>query len=238
MSAAVGEGQRRQREFVANVSHDLRTPLTAIRGFAGALLDGTARTEPDRRHAAETIDSAAARMDALVNTLIDMARLEGGKVALDLQPLAVSALLDDVVTAARPEADQRQIALTVEAAPGLAILADAGWLARAVGNVVDNALRYSPNGGTVSLAAQPGSPGEVRIEVRDHGSGIAAEDLPHVFERFYRGDRARVAGGSGLGLAIAREIVIEHGGEITLDSRPGQGTTATFVLPRAAERRG
>jgi signal transduction histidine kinase len=233
MSRQVGEAQRRQRDFVANVSHDLRTPLTTVRGFTGALLDGTAGSEEQRRHAAEAIDVAAARMDTLVTTLVDLARLEGGKVTLDLRPTPLAMVIEQVVAMAEPAAARQEVtfAVTVSGAP--VVTADGQWLTRALGNVVDNAVRFAPRGGTVRIAAAEGPDGFVTLSVTDDGPGIASEDLPRVFDRFYRGDKSRLAGNSGLGLAIAREIVLEHGGDINIASVPSLGTQVNIELPRA-----
>lgn len=231
MSHEVGEARRRQRDFVANVSHDLRTPLTSVRGYAGALVDGTAHTEAQRRQAAQAIDEAAARMTALVNTLLDLARLEGHHAELQLLPTAVDEVLQAATANARPLANQRQVSIQQVGERGLAVQADASWLARALGNLVENAVHYSPAGGIVRIAVEDRG-AWVAIAVQDHGPGILAADLPHVFERFYRGDKARPAGGSGLGLAIAREILEAHGGDVAISSPPGEGTTVTTRLPR------
>lgn len=233
MSRQVGEVQRRQRDFVANVSHDLRTPLTTIRGFTGALLDGTASTADQRRHAAEAIDVAAARMDTLVTTLVDLARLEGGKVTLDLRPTPLADVIDQVLAMTQPAAARAGVTCTVDLAGAPVVLADGQWLARALGNVVDNAVRFAPAGGTVRIAALERPDGFVSLTVTDDGPGIAGEDLPRVFDRFYRGDKSRTAGSSGLGLAIAREIVVEHGGDISIASVPSLGTQVNIELPRA-----
>jgi signal transduction histidine kinase len=232
MSQEVGEAQRRQRDFVANVSHDLRTPLTSIRGFAGALVDGTARSDAQRQHAAQAIDEAAARMTTLVNTLLDLARLEGHHAGLELAPTRLDDVLQAVLAASRPAATLRQVRFEADGAAGLNVAADATWLVRALGNVVENAVHYSPVGGAVRLTAREAGDWVI-IAVSDDGPGIPAEDLPRVFERFYRGDKARPAGGSGLGLAIAREIVEAHGGDITIASPPGAGTTVTTRLRKA-----
>ncbi len=233
MSQEVGEAHRRQRDFVANVSHDLRTPLTSVRGYAGALVDGTAHTDQQRRQAARAIDEAAARMTALVNTLLELARLEGHQAGLQLAPTELDDVLRAVMAAAEPEARRRQVRVEPAGAAGLAVQADATWLVRALGNVVENAVHYSPVGGAVRLVVQAAG-NWVTVVVHDDGPGIPAGDLPRVFERFYRGDKARPAGGSGLGLAIAREIIEAHGGDIAIASPPGAGTTVTVRLPKAS----
>lgn len=243
MAARVQEADARQREFVANVSHDLRTPLTTVRGFSRALVDGTARTEDQRRRAAEAIDAASERMAGLVESLLELARLEGrGAVGAPnpvLEPLA--PLLAAAVAAAQGAAAAAGVAVHVDCAPELFARADRDWLGRALGNVLDNALRFSPRGETVEIHAalrQPDAadgPALIDITVEDRGPGIAAADLPRVFERFYRGDPARQAGGSGLGLAIAKEIVEAHGGRIDIGKRRGAGTKVVISLPAGGE---
>lgn len=235
MAARVQEADTRQRDFVANVSHDLRTPLTTVRGFAQALVDGTARTEDQRRMAAEAIDAASERMAGLVESLLDLARLEGRGIAgaLKLEAERLAPLLA-ASAAAGGAAQAAGVDVSIDCPEDLAVRADRVWLGRAFGNVLDNALRFSPRGATVQVRATRPAPAWVDITVEDRGPGIAAEDLPRVFERFYRGDPARRAGGSGLGLAIAQEIVEAHGGSIAIHSGPGAGTHVVISLPVAA----
>jgi signal transduction histidine kinase len=235
MAEAVGQADRRQRDFVANVGHDLRTPLTTVRGFAGALLDGTAKDDAQRQRAAEAITSASERMSQLIESLIELARMEGQDAGLQRVTQSASALLHRVAMEVQALAEQRKSTLAVEADAQLELRIDADWMARALGNAVENALIYSPEGSTVSLMAEAALTVEgqsaVRITVSDHGAGIDPEDLPKVFERFYRADRARRAGRSGLGLAIAREIVEAHGGQIEIESQLGEGTRVLITLP-------
>lgn len=235
MAARVQEADTRQRDFVANVSHDLRTPLTTVRGFAQALVDGTARTEDQRRLAAEAIDAASERMAGLVESLLELARLEGrgtaGALKLEAEPLA--PLLAASAAAARGAAQAAGVDVSVDCPADLSVRADRVWLGRAFGNVLDNALRFSPRGATVQVRATRPAPALVDITVEDRGPGIAAEDLARVFERFYRGDPARRAGGSGLGLAIAKEIAEAHGGSIAIHSGEGAGTRVVISLPAA-----
>jgi len=230
MAGRVGEAQQRQRDFVTNVSHDLRTPLTSIRGFARALLDGTARTDAQRRKAVEAIEGAGGRMAMLVETLIDLARLEGQEGGMQAETVAASALLSRVANDHRHAADVADVRVVVDAPEGLTVRVDPVWMARALGNLVDNAIQHSPHGAEVRLGAAADDDGEVELVVADHGLGIPAEDLRRVFERFYRGDRARSTNGSGLGLAIAREIVEGHGGTIDIESTLGRGTRVVVRL--------
>ena len=239
MATRVQEADARQRDFVANVSHDLRTPLTTVRGFARALVDGTARTEDQRRRAAEAIDTASERMAGLVESLLELARLEGRAAAagtLSMGNERLAPLLTAAVAAVQGVSMIMGVEIGIDCPEDLAIRADRDWLGRALGNVLDNALRFSPRGGTVRIRAarrqaSGRGPAAVDISVQDQGLGIAAADLPRVFERFYRGDPARRAGGSGLGLAIAKEIVEAHGGRIAISSEAGEGTQVVISLP-------
>ena len=236
MAQAVAEADRRQRDFVINVGHDLRTPLTTVRGFAGALLDGTARSEAQREQAIRAIESAGDRMVTLVESLVELARLESQSAGLRLQRAPIAPLLEQAAEACRPLAEASQVRIEVEAAAGLDLWMDGDWLLRAISNLVENAVHFSPAGGRVLLVAStdtlPGDRPAVRIDVIDRGPGIAAKDLPRIFERFYRADRARRAGGSGLGLAIASEIVAAHAGTLVAESPAGGGARLTLRLPR------
>ncbi len=235
MARAVAEADRRQRDFVVNVGHDLRTPLTTIRGFAEALSDGTARSPEQRERALSSIRSSSQRMTELVESLIDLARLEGQAGGLKLEQRSARDFLDSVIEAQQGNASLRGVSLETEVENDLELWLDPNWMRRAVGNLVENAIRHGPAGGRVTLRAatdrfDSGEPA-LRIEVRDEGPGIRLEDLPRIFERFYRGDPARSSAGSGLGLAIAREIVEAHGGQIHASNPREGGALLTVRLP-------
>lgn len=249
MATDVGDAHRRQREFVANVGHDLRTPLTTVRGFAEALLDGTAATDAQRRQALETIHDSAGRMADLVEELLVLARLEGQSDGLELASASVADLVAGAASASAGLARERgvSVAVTIDdggRAPGgagLVVRADAPWVIRALANILDNALRFAPPGSTVavSAAADPrrrgdGPDGTVTIRIADQGPGMPPEVAARAFERFFRADPARAGGNSGLGLAIAREIIEAHGGTIALDTAEGAGTTVGVTLPAAS----
>ncbi len=231
MAAEVGDVQDRQRDFVVNVSHDLRTPLTTLRGFARSLADGTVQTEDQRARAVEAIESAGARMHDMVESLIDLARLDAQRGGMRQQAVPAARLLERVRAAHAADADARGVTVAVDAPEEVVLWADPLWMERGLGNLLDNAVRHSPRHATVQLKATRGLDAGAEIEVTDHGTGIPPEDLPRVFDRFFRGDRARAAGGSGLGMAIAREVVAGHGGTVAIDSAPGQGTRVTIHLP-------
>jgi signal transduction histidine kinase len=237
MVGRVQASQRSQREFVANVSHELKTPLTSIEGFAQALLDGTADTPEARRQAAEVIHAEAGRMHRMVLDLLDLARLESGTADLELSRLDAPGLLGGIAEKFTPQAAAAGVALDLDLRPGLpAFSGDGDRLAQVLNNLVDNALKFTPRGGTVTLRAAADE-AEMHFEVQDTGHGISEADQGRIFERFYQADAARSGGagrGAGLGLAIVREIVGAHGGRISVRSRPGLGTTFRFSLPLAA----
>lgn len=236
MTARVQAGQKSQRDFVANVSHELKTPLTSIQGFAQAILDGTADTPEARAQAAGVIHAEAGRMHRLVLDLLDLARLDAGTADLQRAAVDMAALLNMVAEKFSLQTGQANVALQVEAAALPTLSGDGDRLAQVFTNLVDNALKYTPAGGQVTLRAAAIG-GQMEVTVSDSGAGIPPEALPHIFERFYQADPARRGGeghGSGLGLAIAREIVLAHGGTITARSTPPKGSTIVVRLPLAS----
>ena len=230
MARRVEASQRSQREFVANVSHELKTPLTSIQGFAQAIVDGTA-DDPERvRTAAQVIADEAARMHRLVLTLLDLARLDAGTADLRRETVALRPLLENLLLHFRPQAEAAGVRLVLEAPADLTVTGDGDRLAQVFTNLLDNALKHTPRGGKVSVQARR-TPEGVEVSVRDTGEGIPPEAQKRIFERFYRGDQARSGGSAGLGLAIAREIVRAHGGTITVHSTPGKGSVFVVKLP-------
>jgi len=225
-----------QQDLVANVSHDLKTPLTSIQGFSQALLDGTAADEAARQRAAAIIHEEASRMRRLVDELLDLAQLEAGQVTMSREPVQVGELLAACAARFAPQAEELGVTLEVEVAPALpAVLGDADRLGQLFGNLVDNALKHSDSRageGRVVLRAEQGDH-LVVCSVTDNGQGIPAGELARVFERFYRVDKSRVRGssGAGLGLAIGQEIAHAHGGNMTVESVEGLGTRFVVELP-------
>ncbi len=230
MSRAVSDAHRLRRQMTADVAHDLRTPLTVISGYVESMQDGTLKPTPERL---EIIHSEIERLQALVEDLRILSRADAGELALNRQMTAPGPLLERTAAVYQHAAGQKGIALTAEVQDGLPeIFVDEARLAQVLDNVVQNALRYTPAGGSILLNASANERG-VRLCVDDTGSGIPAEDLPHVFERFYRADKSRTdaEGASGLGLAIARVLVTAHGGAIRAESAPGRGTKIVIDLP-------
>jgi two-component system phosphate regulon sensor histidine kinase PhoR len=228
------QSERLRRELTANVSHELRTPLTSIKGFAETLLAGAMADEDTCRRFLAIIDSEADRLVKLVDDLMDLSRLESKRVALELTQVDVGGLVAHTVDKLRPIADTARLELHQTAPPGIVVNADSDRLEQVLTNLIDNALKYTPAGGRISVAVSPRN-GEVEVSITDTGRGIPADDLPHVFERFYRADRSRTrgSGGTGLGLAIAKHIIEAHGGHISVRSRRNEGTTFTVTLPKS-----
>ena len=230
-----------RRDLVAWASHDLRTPLASLRAMLDALADGVVSDPESVARYLQQSQAEIGRMSALIDDLFELAQLDAGNLVLRAEASALSDLISDTLEGFTARALARQVTLTGAVGPGV----DPLWLApdkigRVLRNLVENAIRHTPPGGTIELHAEA-KPGTVEVAVRDTGEGIPPEDLPRVFDRFYRGDAARtrgqageglLSGGAGLGLAIARGLVEAHGGRIWAESVLGQGTTIRFALPR------
>jgi signal transduction histidine kinase len=235
MSQRVQLSQQSQRDFVANVSHELKTPLTSIQGFAQAILDGAAPTPEALQQAAAVIFNEATRMNRLVMDLLSLARLEAGTADLQRAPVNMKLLLGSVAEKFIPQAQAAQVDLRTELEDAPILIGDGDRLAQVFTNLIDNAIKFTPPGGSVTLAAQQVD-GGMLIRVADTGKGIAPDDLARIFERFYQVDKSRRGGtgrGVGLGLAIARQIVLAHSGKIWVESQPGQGSHFMVKLPLA-----
>jgi signal transduction histidine kinase len=233
MTSRLEAADARQREFLADLAHELRTPVTAIDGFATALADGTARSPEDRAEAAEFIRAEAARLRELVLDLQELTWLDLDPPVRAV-PLDLAAAARDAVARFAAEAQARGVEL---AGPegALGAVGDPAHVETILANLVRNAIAATPPGGSVGLEAAA-APGRAGLAVRDTGRGIDAEHLPHLFDRLYRveASRDREAGGSGLGLAIVQRLATLLGGQVTVESRPGAGSTFTLWLPAAA----
>jgi signal transduction histidine kinase len=233
MTARVQASQKSQRDFVANVSHELKTPLTSIQGFAQAILDGTADTPEARQQAARVIHDEAGRMHRLVLDLLDLARLDAGIADFQRAPVDIPTLLDSVVEKFTPQARKTGISFQVQAPALPPLIGDGDRLAQVLTNLVDNAMKFTPGGSQIILSTlQVGN--EIEVSVTDSGIGIPSAEIAHIFDRFHQADPARKGGekhGAGLGLAIVKEIVQAHGGTISVRSAPGEGSTFTVMLP-------
>ncbi|MEA3398078.1 MAG: HAMP domain-containing sensor histidine kinase [Chloroflexota bacterium] len=247
MTAELERTDQRRRNLTADVAHELRTPLHIIQGNLEGILDDV--YEPTAEHITATLDETRA-LARLVDDLRTLSLAEAGQLPLVREPVDVSELLADVATSFSGQTEAAGIDLHVEPAlslvlspveglsngparSSLTITGDVGRLDQVLNNLMGNALRHTPSGGTITLRAEP-IEGGVRISVCDTGEGIPAEELPYIFDRFWRGDQSRShahGAGSGLGLAIARQLVQVHGGHIGVESEPGRGTTFTIKLP-------
>ena len=225
-----------RRDFVANVSHELKTPITVIGGFAETL--ATDEPPPEqRRQFVEAIRSNARRMQRLVDDLLDLSRIEFGGWVPKPERIDLRAVASETVAAFAPVAQSRQVSLGSQVdARAAELTADATALRQVLANLVDNALRHTPSGGKVTIFTEPANDGALVLAVKDTGIGIPVEHLPRIFERFYRVDaaRSREGGGTGLGLAIVKHLVEAHGGRVSAESAPGRGTTVRVLFPASA----
>lgn len=224
-----------RREFVANVSHELRSPLSLLQGYVEALADGLAENEEERKKYLNILLDETLRLRRLVNDLLDLTQLETGNQIMKFDAISVSELVLRVTNVFKPLFAEQNKTLNVSLPEGLpAILGDEDRLQQVLVNLLDNAMKYTPAQGTVDVGAVSGPTG-VDIFVEDSGPGIPAEELSHIWERFYKVDKARkreAKGGTGLGLAIAKNIVLAHGGEVSVTSELGRGTRFTFSIKK------
>ncbi len=224
--------ERTREDFVANVSHELRTPLSLIKGYVETLLDGARNDPAIAERFLKIIERNAERLDLLIQDLLTISALESGRMKLDLQPVALRALVEKVFTDLNAKAENKSVQLASEL-PKLTASADVNRLDQVFANLVDNAIKYGRPEGTVTIGGRKLDDGKLEIFVQDDGPGIPAESLDRVFERFYRVDKARSRdqGGTGLGLSIVKHIVQAHGGEVWAKSELGKGATFFFTLP-------
>ena len=229
--------ERVRTEFIANVSHELRTPLTAIHGYLETLLGGALEEPENARRFLDIVFRHTERLGRLLDDLTDLSNIELGRVRLRVAPLALGDVVESTLAIIRPRAEAGRVRLVADLPADLPLVeADRDRLAQILINVVDNAVKYTPPDGTVTVAAGAAPGRGIEVTVSDTGVGIPPADLPRITERFYRVDRARSRelGGTGLGLAIVKHLVLAHGGELRIDSRLGQGTTVAFTLPAGA----
>jgi PAS domain S-box-containing protein len=222
---------RLKDEFVALVSHELRTPLTSIRGYLELITEDTNLTE-DQTRFIETIDRNAQRLQRVVGDLLFVAQVEAGKLSLEVADVNPNTLVEEAVQAAGPSAAAKSIELTTHLGELPEIRGDRARLAQVLDNFISNAIKFTPTGGRVTVATRV-LPGEVEVVVSDTGMGIPPDELPLLFQRFFRAERATAGAipGTGLGLAIAKAIVTGHGGRIRVESDDGAGTTFRIILP-------
>ncbi len=247
--------ERARRDFIANISHELRTPLASVRLLAETLEDAI-DTDPEQAQAfVEKIENEVQHLTALVTELLDLSRIESGQTPMSIEPVEAERLVREVMARMLPQAQRHRVQLTTEIEQGKTLVAaDSKQITRVLVNLLHNAIKFTSSGGAVVIGTRPQSGSEGTVQsffVRDTGAGIPPEDLPRIFERFYKVNRARSkadfkrsgnlasggswesweSGGSGLGLAIARHVVEAHSGRIKAESTLGQGSTFTFTLP-------
>jgi two-component system phosphate regulon sensor histidine kinase PhoR len=220
-------------EFVANVSHELRTPLTAIQGYLETLLGGALEEREHARRFVEIAFRHTERLGRLLNDLTDLSNIELGKVSLRLAATPLAPVVDSVLEVVAAKARDGGVALHADVDPALNVEADRDRLAQILINLVDNAVKYTAAGGGVTVRARATGDGRIETSVSDTGVGIPRADLPRITERFYRVDKARSRelGGTGLGRAIVKHLVLAHGGDMTIESEEGRGTTVRVTLP-------
>ena len=226
--------ERVRKDFVANVTHELKTPITSIKGFVETLLDGAYR-EPERAERfLKILDRQVGRLNDLIEDLLVLSRLEEqrGRTDLRLQDVRARQIVDNAVDVCARQADERDVDIETDVAPELHACMNDALVEQAIVNLLDNAVKYSDQGGTVTVSVRS-SNGEVCFRVQDRGAGIPEEEQPRIFERFYRVDkgRSRELGGTGLGLSIVKHVADLHGGQVRVDSSPGQGSSFTMCIP-------
>jgi two-component system phosphate regulon sensor histidine kinase PhoR len=225
--------ERVRQEFLSNVSHELRTPLTAIIAFVETLEEGAIDDTENNRRFLSVIHKNAVRMHNLIDDILELSAIEAGTVGVEPVPLNLRFIIEDVVTALASRADARHVRLRNEVGTEALVYADARRLEQMITNLVDNAIKFNREGGSVVIRHESAGQRD-RITITDTGDGISLEHIERIFERFYRVDRARARemGGTGLGLAIVKHLARAHGGEATVQSTPGNGSTFTIELPK------
>lgn len=221
-----------QSDLLSEVVHELRTPLTSIRGYSKMLLLAEDLDQEKKQEFAETIHREAVRLGQMINDFLDLARLESGRTYMTHEPVNMSEVISETLAILQPQAAERQISIPLQVPETLpTLIGDVDRLKQVMVNLVSNAVKYNREGGQVDIEVQVGED-ELNVAVRDTGRGIAEEDLPHIFEKFYRvNDPEQQTKGTGLGLSITKHIVEAHGGTISVQSAKGQGSTFAFTLP-------
>jgi two-component system phosphate regulon sensor histidine kinase PhoR len=240
---AVRRLERMRSEFVANVSHELKTPIAAVKGFAETLLAGALNDKDTAKQFLQIIFDESERLNRLIGDILELSKIESKRIPLHFSPVDLQSFVEHMIHMMRPEANKKSIELQIQVPDDLYMEADEDRLRQIFINLLSNGIAYTPEGGKVKVRIEPAVPhagegedgdGErVRIIIQDTGIGIPKKDLPRIFERFYRVDKARSrsSGGTGLGLSIVKHLVELHRGTIKVDSEPGIGTKFTIELP-------
>jgi two-component system phosphate regulon sensor histidine kinase PhoR len=231
--------ERVRREFFANQSHEVRTPLTVILAYAETLLDGAIDDAANRVRFVEKLHKHATRMNELISDISDLSAIESGQVKLEPAPIRLAAIVSETIALSHARHKDSDVSFVVSVPEGLVVNADRTRLEQILYNLVDNAVKFNRRGGTVTVSGEE-QEGRAIIRIADTGIGIAEADLPRVFERLYRADksRSRKVEGTGLGLAIVKHLVQAHGGEVSVSSDIGQGSEFRFTLPVSTQQQG
>jgi two-component system phosphate regulon sensor histidine kinase PhoR len=226
------ELEKIRQDFVANVSHELRTPLTTIKGYAETLLEGTLKEEVAYQFV-QVIKRQSDRLTKIVEDLLALSKIELKEFQLKIEILPFPELVEDVLRYIQEAAEKKKISISLELPTPLMVKADRNYLEQILINLIDNAIKYGREGGKITVSAVQRNQSEVEISVSDNGIGIPKEDLPRIFERFYRVDmgRSQELGGTGLGLSIVKHLISAHGGRVWAESQFGEGSTFYFILP-------
>ena len=223
--------QTTRRELIGNISHEFRTPLAGIKAMVETLTGGAMDDKVAAKDFLTRIDSEVDRLTQLVEELTELSRIETGKAELKKEPIDLNKLVEEVIAQLSPQAERQQLSISREFATNLpSVLADKDRVRQVITNLVHNAIKFTPAGGRITITSRA-LEGSVVVHIADTGIGIPEEDLPRVFERFYKGDKARAGGGTGMGLAIAKHVIQAHGGNIWVRSEEGKGSTFAFSLP-------
>jgi two-component system phosphate regulon sensor histidine kinase PhoR len=223
--------QTTRRELIGNISHEFRTPLAGIKAMVETLTGGAMDDKVAAKDFLTRIDSEVDRLTQLVEELTELSRIETGKAELKKEPIDLNKLVEEVIAQLSPQAERQQLSISREFATNLpSVLADKDRVRQVITNLVHNAIKFTPAGGRITITSRA-LEGSVVVHIADTGIGIPEEDLPRVFERFYKGDKARAGGGTGMGLAIAKHVIQAHGGSIWVRSEEGKGSTFAFSLP-------
>ncbi|MCM8786953.1 MAG: ATP-binding protein [Candidatus Omnitrophica bacterium] len=227
--------ERIRQDFVANVSHELRTPLTSIKGYAETLLEGALFDKKNAKDFVEIIYQDASRLAKLIDDLLDLSKIESGKLEMVFLPIDILDVIEKVVKILEPQAKKKAILVTLNIPLNLPkVLADQNRISQVILNLLDNAIKYTPDKGKVTISAASKDK-FIQVDISDTGIGIPEDAIPHIFERFYRVDKARSRelGGTGLGLSIVKHIILNHGGNVWVESKVSYGSTFSFTLPKA-----
>jgi two-component system phosphate regulon sensor histidine kinase PhoR len=230
--------ERMRTDFVANVTHEIRTPLTSIIGFIETLQQGALDDRPQALAFLKTIHQNAQRLNRLVDDLLTLSAIELGETQLQMEKVDVGRAVEQAVAVMTPQASEKAIRIAKEIPAGLPIIrADRDRLMQILLNILDNAIKFTPEGGKIDISADPGEGGRLTVRIADNGVGLPRGEIPRLGERFYRADkmRSRELGGTGLGLSIVKHLLQAHGGSLSIDSAPGLGTTVSLAFPRFEE---